>query len=239
MMSEGLFYDADLPWVPTLVDVEKAKTGPDAAYWSKFGWENLVVPEDCPITLGRMPILKVRFDERYANRMLNQETMERWQIRLQNRFDEVVHRYERAYRLYNQHSTKIDEGALPGTLREVDGTSANTSERSVQSDISSSDTTTATGRNRAGQSPDQSINELSAYATAVSDSSSDSTTTTKGGSKGSSTDNTSGNMHTTDRSTVTGAVLMENLNDAIDGYRDIDTEFVKAFENNFMNIFWY
>ena len=238
-MNDCLFGDADLPWVPTLIDVEKAKTGPDGEYWRRFGWEQLEVPEDCPITLARMPFLKVRFDERYSNRMLNQETMERWQIRLQNRFDEVVHRYERAYRLYNQHSAKIDEGALPGTLREIEGSFENTSASSTESDSSGSDTTTATGRNRAGQSPDQSINELSAYATAVSDSTSESTTTTTGGTKGSSTDNASGNTHTTDRSTVTGAVLMENLNDAIEGYRDIDTEFVKAFENNFMNIFWY
>ena len=239
MMNDGLFYDADLPWVPTLVDVEKGKTGDEAAYWSKFGWENLVVPEDCPITLGRMSILKVRFDERYANRMLNQETMERWQIRLQNRFDEVVHRYERAYRLYNQHSTKIDDGVLPGTLRELDGTYENTSDRSETSDSSGSNTSTSTGRNRTGESPDQKVNALSNYATVVADSSTETTTTNTGGSKGSSTANTSGNTHTTDRSTVTGAVLMENLNGAIDGYRDIDTEFVKAFENNFMNIFWY
>ena len=239
MMNDGLFYDADLPWVPTLVDVEKGKTGADSEYWSKFGWENLVVPEDCPITLGRMSILKVRFDERYANRMLNQETMERWQIRLQNRFDEVVHRYERAYRLYNQHSTKIDDGVLPGTLRELDGTYENTSDRSETSDSSGSNTSTSTGRNRTGESPDQKVNALSNYATVVADSSTETTTTNTGGSKGSSTANTSGNTHTTDRSTVTGAVLMENLNGAIDGYRDIDTEFVKAFENNFMNIFWY
>ena len=239
MMNDGLFYDADLPWVPTLVDVEKGKTGTEAEYWSKFGWENLVVPEDCPITLGRMSILKVRFDERYANRMLNQETMERWQIRLQNRFDEVVHRYERAYRLYTQHSTKIDDGVLPGTLRELDGTYENASNRSETSDNSGSNTSTSTGRNRTGESPDQKVNQLSNYATVVADSSTETTTTNTGGSKGSSTANTSGNTHTTDRSTVTGAVLMENLNGAIDGYRDIDTEFVKAFENNFMNIFWY
>ena len=84
-------------WMPELCDVEQLKQSSDPAtaeYYGRFGWENLEVPSDCVVVAARMAWLKTRFDSRYAFRMLSAETMERWQVRLQNSFDVTVRRYE-------------------------------------------------------------------------------------------------------------------------------------------------
>ena len=119
-------------WLPTLQDIEKRKQDDDpdiAAYYQRFGWENLVVPADCVNVAGRMSNLKTLFDERYAFRMINQETLERWQIRLQNNFDRIVHTYERAYVLYAKYSSEMLDDMIGGEIitRDTTGGSSVTS----------------------------------------------------------------------------------------------------------------
>ena len=107
--------DAFEPWIPTLQDLEYRKTLPDTApYYSKFGWDQLVVPDDCPHVSARMNDLKITFEQRYGFRMINQETLERWQIKLQAKFDELVHIYERAYVLYEKYEDEMLDDMLGG-----------------------------------------------------------------------------------------------------------------------------
>ena len=109
------FSEAFAPWLPTLQDIEVRKTDPEVAdYYQRFGWDNLVVPDDCPHVTSRMPYLKPLFEQKYGFRMVNQESLERWQIKLQAKFDEIVHIYERAYTLYEKYEQEMLDDMLGG-----------------------------------------------------------------------------------------------------------------------------
>ena len=210
-MSEFTFSDAELPWLPTLGDVEYFKVNSeDPDYWKKFGWEALEVPGDAPLVGERMDQLKIRFNERYFNRMLNAETMERWQSRLQNRFDEIVMRYNRLYELYARYDEEMKNDIIEGEKTVTRGT------------VSSGGADSTTGRNI--DTPDEQINDVSGYA----------------GSRSTSEINY-GRTDTTDVTvdrTLTGMRIVDSINSSTANWLDIDTEFVKDFENLFLNVLW-
>ena len=210
-MSEFVFSDAELPWLPTLGDVEYFKVNSDDPdYWKRFGWEALDVPGEATFVKERMDQLKIRFDERYANRMLNAETMERWQIRLQNRFDEIVRRYNRLYELYVRYDEEMRNDIIEGEKTITRGT------------VSSGGKDSSTGRNI--DTPDENVNDISGYA----------------GSRSTSETNY-GRTDTTDVTvdrTLTGMRIVDSINNSTANWLDIDTEFVKDFENLFLNILW-
>ena len=210
-MSEFVFSDAELPWLPTLGDVEYFKVNSDdPEYWQKFGWEALDVPGKATFVSERMDQLKIRFDERYANRMLNAETMERWQIRLQNRFDEIVMRYNRLYELYVRYDEDMRNDIIEGEKTVTRGT------------VSSGGKDSSTGRNI--DTPDENVNDISGYA----------------GSRSTSETNY-GRIDTTDVTvdrTLTGMRIVDSINNSTANWLDIDTEFVKDFENCFLNVLW-
>lgn len=112
------FSEADAEWMPTYWDVIALREGlagnTDADYWKQFGFDQLEVPEDCTHVSARMSIIENYFDELYANRQLNSETMQQWQMRLQRTLDTVVYNYERAYTLYETYNAEIDADLLPG-----------------------------------------------------------------------------------------------------------------------------
>lgn len=226
MMYE--FGDAELAWLPQLVDIENFKVNSDdPAYWQRFGWEALEVPADCTRVSERMTTLKTRFDERYANRMVNAETMERWQIRLQNRFDEVVRRYDRMYELYQRYDSDMKEDILSGDK------TVTTSNESGSMTATSKGTDTSEGTGRNIDTPDENINDVTGYA--------GSRTESTGKSESSVTNNTNSanRMDSTVTRTITGQGVVDSVNDSVMAWRDIDTEFIKEFENLFLNIFWY
>ena len=110
--------DAYYPWLPTLQYIEARKDHDTeiGQYYEGFGWEQLVVPDDCPIVAGRMTDLNILFDQKYAFRMINSETLEQWQIRLQARFDRFVHIYERAYLLYSKYKQDMVDDMKGGEI---------------------------------------------------------------------------------------------------------------------------
>ncbi len=190
------FPEADEAWIPTLGDILDKRSDPDAhPIYRKVGWDALEVPSDCPNVSARMDVLKVRFDERYLNRMLNAETLERWQVRLQNRFDEVVRRYDRAYSIYEAKNDSMLNDLEEGSMT----------------------TTKATSTGRSIDTPDSIINADDDYADRLNRSQADGET----------------------KVVITGTGLVRSINDTIYEWRDLDTEFVKEFEDNFLNIFWY
>lgn len=210
-MNDFTFSDAELPWLPTLGDVEYFKVdSDDPTYWQRFGWEALDVPGEATFVKERMDQLKIRFDERYANRMLNSETMERWQIRLQNRFDEVVKRYDRLYELYQRYDQDMKDDIIEGEKTVTHATS------------SAGGTDSSTGRNI--DTPDENVNDIAGYA------GSRSTSQTDYGR----TDTTNATVERV----LTGLRVVDSVNTSCQNWLDIDTEFVKEFENCFLNIFW-
>lgn len=214
----GLFPEPDQPWVPTLLDVERMKAAePDGSPvdWRRFGWSALEVPESAGHVIARFDILGTKFLQRYAGRMLNQETMEMWQTRLQNRFDEVVDKYERAYALYEMN----EEAMLNG--------SATAHKVSVKALTDGNGTSSDSGEQRYSDTPDQAINESDNYAGNI----------TK--TKGSKTYSNSDSHSSESEEKLTGESLVRSVNNNVDGWVSIDTAFIASFENNFMNIWWY
>lgn len=135
------FRDAFEPWLPTLQDIEVRKES--EPLYRPYGWENLVVPDDCPHVSERMSLLKVLFDEKYAFRYINSETPSQWQIRLQTTFDKNVRRFERAYTLYEQYEKELLDDVIGGEkiTRTVSGseTSENSSVSTPDLQINTSD----------------------------------------------------------------------------------------------------
>lgn len=234
-MNDIGFYGADSPWVPTLLEIETNKADePDgsAVNWQRYGWSALYIDEiEYPHVNARMAQLQERFNQRYAFRMLNQETLERWQIRLQNKFDECVARYDRAYELYEQYQNELKNDVLKGKKTVTEQTVG--VEGTDESQLSGSDTNS--GKNKYSDTPDSSINDSDNYAGSITKQ--DYTQTY--GKKDSKTTKQDTKNNATVTETETGGVLIEALNQAIFDWVDIDTRFVSEFENNFMNVYWY
>ena len=210
------FGDAELPWLPKLCDVENFKVNSDdPTYWQRFGWEALEVPGECTFVGERMEILKTRFNQQYFDRKLNSETMEVWQVRLQRRFDEVVRRYDRMYELYQRYDQDMKEDILSGDKTVTES----------KAQAGGSDTSEGTGRNI--DTPDEAVNDTQGYAGSRSD------------SKATNTYGRTDTLTSTVTRTMTGKGVVDSINDSVMSWRDIDTEFVNEFQNNFLNVFWY
>ena len=162
-----------------------------------------------------MSTLKIRFDQQYFDRKLNSETMEVWQVRLQRRFDEVVRRYDRMYELYGRYDQDMKEDILSGEKTVTES----------KAQAGGSDTSEGTGRNI--DTPDELVNSTEGYAGSRSD------------SKATNTYGRTDTLTSTVTRTMTGKGVVDSINDSVMSWRDIDTEFVNEFQNNFLNVFWY
>lgn len=208
--------ERDQMWQTQLIEIiHRRETDP---YYSRFGFDQLVIPTGATFVSARMEELTQRFNERYAFRMLNYGTLPKWQMRLQNRFDEVVDKYNRAYALYSEHEEGIMDDIMTGIKRTVHG----------ENQASGTDKTTGKSVSKSIDTPDSRVNESDEYADSYSKS--DNETQLTHGRKDVN--------EVTDTTEQTG-ILLENINRTINAYRDVDTEFIKEFENNFLNVFWY
>lgn len=214
-VPDGSFPSADMAWTPTYIEVLNE--------YPQFGWSALQVDDDCPIVQSRMEQLDIRFTERFANRMLGSETLIRWQVRLQNRFDEVVRRYERGYGLYSTYQTDMDKDVLPGEMY--------SETESVKTDTKQGGSDSSTSKTRNIDTPDEVINANADYASSLTDST--------GSVQYGRTDNGTSERTLNRTRTLTGQDLMLNINGSINNWMDIDTAFVAEFENLFMNVWWY
>lgn len=200
--------DAYAPWLPTLQDIEVRKDDVEMGeYYKKFGWDQLTVPDDCPIIAGRMSNLKILFDQKYAFRMINSETLEQWQIRLQARFDRYARIYERAYTLYAKYDQELIDDMLGGEIRVIDRSASGSESGDV----------------RNVNTPDAATNADDRYADSRSKSSGSSTSS----------------ENIIDKLIKTGEGLIDNINSGFRKFIDIDQDFIRQFEDSFLNIFWY
>lgn len=213
----GYFQDADEAWLPTYADLivrQGEEQGPVTDY-NRYGWNALVVPSDCPKVTSRMESLNTRFEQRYCDRMISYETWDLWQVKLQERFDSLVYVYERAYRLYANNADAIENDILPGRTVSFSDTA-----RAGGSD-------SRNGTTKESDTPSSQINTSDNFAGSITK---DSVTNTYG--------RTDTRVSTTTE-TVTGGQVMENVNDSIAKWRDLDTAFVDEFQDLFLKIWWY
>lgn len=208
--------DAYASWLPTLQDIEVRKEDVEVGeYYKKFGWDQLVVPDDCPIIAGRMGNLKILFDQKYAFRMINSETLEQWQIRLQARFDRYAHIYERAYTLYSTYDQELIDDMLGGEIRTITRSGTETGTGSESGDVRNVNT------------PDAATNADDRYADSRSKSS------------GTSSTSVTTSESVTDKKVKTGDGLIDSINSGFRKFIDIDQDFIRQFEDSFLNLFWY
>ena len=255
-MTDEYFSEAFEPWIPRLIDIEKRKADGDPDY-TDIGFDGLVVDPSMTNLASRMTTLKTRFDERYYNRMINAETLPRWQIRLQNRFDEIAAIYDRAYAIYAQYAQDMQDDALEGWKEDIKSTDSGdevlTKSGSESLAYSGKEKTTEGGTDESkkltNDTPDSAINASASYANAAEHG-----TTDYGHTSELEFTNRNDTRSFTDRKDtkdfgkvvdvhkehiITGGDLTLNVNRTIRNWMDLDTEFVKEFENLFLNIFWY
>lgn len=245
----GTFGYADEAWMPTLLDIErfKAEGDPDQkAYFGQFGFDQLEIPDADVNIKARAEKLNIRFIARYGTRMIGQETMEIWQVRLQERFDAVSDKYERAYTLYEKYKDQMMNDALPGITTTVkgsvkgSGTDSTSNSGTDTNTMSGTDTTKATAKH--SDTPDSAINTSDNFAGTLDKDDSSITYGKKDSRSISGTTSVNyGKVDTTDMETkqiYTGGTIMDGVNKTINGWRDIDTDFIAEFEDLFLNILW-
>ena len=228
------FREAREMWLPTLSDILNKRTSDDEAertYYTQFGLDKCEFPADCPRLSATIPRIVELFNERYYTRMINRETLEIWQMNLQHVVDRIAYRYERALTLYATHQTEL-ANVLERETTTRHATSAN----------SGTDTTTYgrmdtfEGKTKNIDTPDSAVNASDNYA--------DSLTKSDNKNTASGSDQLTHGLTNTINDEVIKTREPEGgfvpaLNDSIDAYRDIAVDFVREFENNFMNVFWY
>lgn len=228
------FREARESWIPTLYDiVYRAEQGTpsEREYYGKFGLSQVEVPAECERVRAIMPRAVVMFNERFGQRMINKETLEQWQIGLQAKFDTIVNRYERALALYEDN-----DGEMSNVLEKKVTTrnATNTNSGSDSTTYGRKDTYAGTVKNI--DTPDSAINASDEYADALTKSNNSNTA--------SGTDTLTHGLKVTIADTVTETKepvggIVKAVNDSADAWRDLTAEFVREFENNFLNVFWY
>lgn len=213
-------YDEAFVWAPRYISIleKRQSTDPEEAqYYSQFGFDKLTLPAstDIPYIHTHWQKLIARFNERYYFRRVGNETLERWQIRMQNKFDEVVDEMERAYRLYATTSN-IDE-VTPGTKTTYASGTSHTGTDGVSTQALT----------KAISTPDSSINEDDDYADAL----------TKDSSSTTNTYSTNNSRTGYDKTEILGPDVLAGVNKSISDWNDIDTFFISQFENLFLNVF--
>lgn len=142
--------EQDLMWMPTYGTLIAKQSEPAGVVdWNAFGWDALQVPDTTVKVQARMDILSERFYERYCDRSIAYETWHLWQVKLQDRFDSIVDKYERAYTLYEQYKDDVMDDVLPGRKTTVDMTN------------------TVDGKTKFSETPDSSINDSDEFAGSI------------------------------------------------------------------------
>jgi hypothetical protein len=230
MTDESYFHDPDLPWMPKLIDIEAFKNQTDipekAEYFSQFGWDQIDYGQGegdydgpYPHIAERWNILTMRFNQHYGYRMLGIETMEHWQNNLQEKFDAMAPRYELAYTLFDEHSEEIVDDVIDGEKETVSETNQ----------ASGTDSSESSSTGKSWDTPDSAINANTSYADAVNKSDGSGSTTY-------------GRLDTHDierTKLITGKGILNNINETVRNYRDVDTQFINEFDSLFLSVYWY
>ena len=181
----------------------------DKAYWNQFGIDQVELPVDTPLVHAMWDRICLRVNEAYYDRFLGGETLEQWQRRLQVITDRIIPRYERNFRIYKDNKIKL----------ETELGIAQTTEYLDVKDTFSADT-----ENKVSDTPDTAINVDQNYAGSV----------TKGTSRNSNTK--TGAVRTT---TTGRGGLVDQLNDNMDAWRDLESDLVGEYAKAFLSVIWF
>ena len=241
------------PWLPEYVELEKRRIDGDPDY-QNVGFTALVFPAGATNLAAHRSVLEERFFERYAMRRINQETLPRWQLRLQNRFDEIADRYERAYQIYLDYASKMDDDVLEGWKETASGSDTKNYNGSEAMDYTGSEELTRSGtekvtdKGKVTDTPDAVINDAQNYADTVESGESETSFQNRKDTRSFNNRKDTRSFNARNDKTeygkiitrvLTGNNILDNVNYSISHWMDIDTLFVKEFEDLFLNIFDY
>lgn len=194
----------------TAIQYLGAHVGNDVdGYWGQFGIEHVELPDNTPLVHAMWDRICLRVNEAYYDRFLGGETLEQWQRRLQVITDRIIPRYERNFRIYKDNKTKL----------ETELGMAQTTEYLDVKDTFNADT-----ENKMSDTPDTAINEDQKYAGTV----------TKGTVQNSNTK--TGAVRTT---TTGRGGLVDQLNDNMDAWRDLESDLVEEYAKAFLSVIWF
>ncbi len=130
--DDGDFHPRASYWLPTWWEI-KARAAEkdandnytaDALYYQKFGPEALDIWSSYTnLNNAKSDILKM-FNDAYASRMINSETLEQWQVRLQAIAGRTAARYDRALSLYASNAADLTDTSESQTTTYNDLTNA-------------------------------------------------------------------------------------------------------------------
>ncbi len=201
MVGEGPFYTDYL----SNLQEEGEKVGLEYVNWGNYQYLNL----------KKTDLIK-RFNNEYAYREIGQETTNRFQFFLQNRYDEVAEHYDHMYKVFAENNVDI-----VGTGYDY--------EEILNQDKTSRDEGTVTDKNdnRFEDTPstlESTINNPTNRTTDTGES--------KSNSSGTAHNEYLKNIKRTDHKDT----MIDEVNSLADKYRSIDNEFIKEFENMFIGI---
>ena len=178
-------------------------------YWSDFGIEYVELPDNTPLVHSIWDRICLRVNEAYYDRFLGGETLEQWQRRLQVITDRIIPRYERNFRIYEVNRQKLE-------------TELGMTQTTEYLDVK--DVNTTDNESKVSETPDTAINENQNYAGSVSTGTGKTTNTKTGKVKMSMT--------------PTGG-LIEQLNDNMDAWRDLESDLVEEYAKAFLSTIWF
>lgn len=248
----NMFGIADAPWLPTYLDI----VSNPSEYYQRFGFMQLEVPTDCPLTSALMPWMNTLFEGRFAFRYINRETLEQWQTSLQYNMDSRVHTLEHSLELYARHKDAMMEVFKHDTTtrtidragtRKLDGTTGNTLTSTATGSVEGDSTATDRNTSSFHDTPDSAVNVQDVYNNGMTRAENYGTTASTSSTRDTRSDEATGtsqsNENTTDKITESiDNITMDDPNkqveDACRIWRDLASEFVAGFEKNFMSILW-
>lgn len=162
--------------------------------------------------------LVYRFNKHYQLREISREDAGQWMLLLQDRFDEVANKYNHAYKLYDNQTIKLDEFGI-GYLREIwyNSEGSGSSSSSSSGSASSKFRDTPTNGNSTVNNP---------------------TTENVDNSSGSSSSENQreGSGHSKEKYDYNDKQIMDEVNELINKYKQLDEDFIREFNNMFIGL---
>lgn len=159
-----------------------------------------------------------RFNTHYQLREISRPDVNQWMLLLQDRFDEVADRYNHAYKLYDDDANLIDDLGI-GYIREIwynnSGTGSSTSQN------------TGSGSSKFRDTPTSSNATINNPTSENVDSSS---------SNGSSSSVRNGQGYSKEEYDYNDEHKMNEINDLINKYKQLDEEFIGEFNQMFIGV---
>ena len=177
-------------------------------------WQTSSYPH---LAVHKTDIIQV-FNTHYAFREIGSETVMRWHMQLQDRFNQIAPKFDHAFELYDDDEIKLNNLGL-GYVKSI--TYAN------RSNGSSSGSSNSTGNSKFKDTPTSGTSTINNPTSEQIDT---------GSGTASNNSNSNGSGESTEKYDYHDEHVMQEVNRLIDDYKSLVNDFVKEFNQNFIGI---